>query len=81
MIKQVLVEKFGRRISLGADGQFVGFDGQVLTPEQVLQQNGQTPTPTAPVAGPGENVGQQAAMPGLPQVNAPGTIPLGGVPG
>ena len=79
MIKQVLKEKYGKRIVLGAEGEFVGFDGQVLTPEQVLQQNGQVPVPTAPA--PGENAGQQAAMPGLPQVNAPGTIPLGGVPG
>ena len=59
---QELKRVFGEQITVGADGSLVGFGGQEMTPEQVLQAAGQKALPVAPAMGQGGN----GAMPARP---------------
>lgn len=83
LIKQELAKQYANYIVIGPNGTFVGFDGQEMTPEQVLQANGQTPIPMpqpAPTGG-GMGMPSMGATPGaLPPLNVPTAMPVRGVP-
>ena len=87
LIKQELAKQYADYIVMGPNGTFVGFDGQEMTPEQVMLANGQTPIPppqpppSAPPGGGGMGMGSMGATPGaLPDLNAPTTMPQMGIP-
>ena len=87
LIQQELARWMGSRIVLGENGEFVGPGGAPVSPEQVLQQNGQTPLPLQdqgvsqgpPAAQQGNAI--QTRMPGLPGMNVEGTMPMQGLVG
>lgn len=70
--RQEVARRYGPKIVLGANGQFIGIDGQVVSPADVLRRNGYQVAPT-----PQEMAGQQQAPPPMagtqPQVTMPGT--------
>jgi len=89
LYKQIFTRYFSNDIVMGANNQAIGPDGQPMAPAQVLQANGQPalpapqlpqiPTVQAPT-GPTAPPPQGATMPALPPMQAPGTMPLAGVP-
>ena len=77
VIQQALAEKNAELIVLGPNGTFVGMGGNEVLPEQVLQQNGQTPVPTT--SG-GNGLGSPGSSPGpLTDLTAPGQLPQPGM--
>ena len=72
LIAQILKEEFGDMISIGPDGQLVGFGGQAVPPSEVLARNGLTPVPS-PASG-GMN-GANGLGTGGP-LQAPNTLPI-----
>lgn len=85
LLKQLLAKVYGTSIQYAPDGAFVGAQGQQMTPEQVLQANGQQPLPPPPQApqaltgGPGAPPPPQTMMPSMPAMQAPNTMPLAGM--
>jgi len=83
LFAQKKAELYGQYVTLGPAGPtgsgFVGPDGQMVEPQQVLQMNGAQPVapqvPGLAVAPP------NGRMPSLPGMATPGTMPMGGLPG
>lgn len=68
---QMMQQMYGALVGLGPNGQFINGMGQPVSPEQVAQQvNGMQPQGA-----------MQTSMPGMAGLSAPGTMPLGGLPG
>lgn len=85
VVEQELAKRFAQFVVMGADGNFAGPGGQQVSPAEVLSMNGQPPPPQ-PMGPPGVNgIGQNPAlqpqMPGLPQLQAPGAMPVPGMQG
>lgn len=88
IIKQELAKKYSAYVVLGPNGQFVGMDGQQVSPAQVLQQNGVQPVqPPQQMGMPGSQPGGGGGMPGLgatpgglPSLQAPGAVQQPGIP-
>ena len=72
VIRQELARRFSEFVALGPGGSLIGFDGQELTPEQLLGAQGT----------PGDVVAEsQPTLPALPGLAGNGAGPLAGTPG
>ena len=67
LVQQKLAEVYGKRVVIGADGQFVGLGGQPMTPQDALAQNGIMPAANAQGQQPTSTSGvqTQGRMPNL----------------
>ena len=81
---QYVNAKAGTDFVLGADGKIVALNGQKMTPEQVLQTNGQQPmvSQVTPQAGGQQgpaSAANQVSMSSQEGMNTPGTMPMNGM--
>lgn len=87
ILKQRVMNFFGKQFTMGPDGEFIDGLGNPVTPQQVLQANGQAPTPRIGPPGPPQGQGPggppvgagvpSPMMSSMPPLQTPGTIPLG----
>lgn len=77
-----IAAELGSLFMQGMNGATLSAQGQEVPPEQALMANGWQPqvAPTGPSMGGGEALGQTTPGP-LPQLAAPGTVPLQGLAG
>lgn len=81
-IQQLLAALGLNTYVFGPEGQIIGPNGQPASPAQVLQSNGQQPTPPPPTNVPQPpNEVAQTGEPPLPPLTTPNTIALAGRPG
>lgn len=82
VIDQKLSEYFGSKFYISPGGIPVGMGGEPLDPMQALQRKGISGPPQAPVqmAGMAQGIAP-SVTPDLMPLNAPGTLPLQGLPG
>ena len=95
IIQQETAKVMATQIALGPNGSMIGPNGEQLTPEQVLQANGQQPAIPSPEAAGGQGPPSAPQPPGaapvgamnsprapsLPPLATPGTMPRPGMPG
>lgn len=83
MIDQIIAEEFGQFTVLSNTGQWVGYGGQALTPQQVMAMKRQQQPGPGQAPGTGGAAGGMGGpqMPQLAGLTTPGTMPLGGMPG
>ena len=81
LLKEAAAEQMADKYFLGPNAQILDSTGQVVPPQQYLQQTGQMP-PQQQIAGPqpAPAAPQQQTMPAMPGIQAPGTMPLQGLP-
>lgn len=77
VLEQELARSYDNFIVLGAEGRFVGMDGQEILPEEVLARNGQQSVPTSEQLPPEAS---QLTMGGMPTLMAPGAQAIQGPP-
>ena len=78
LIKQRVAKVLSTSVVLGVGGELVGPAGNPMTPEQVLQMNGQPVQPQGGPAVQGPPQPMPARMPGMGTAAAPGTMPIEG---
>lgn len=79
LIQQKVAERYGTKVVMGPNGEFVGSQGQPLSPADVLQQNGQQPSPS-PMNGM-QVMGGQTTIPNLPGLETAAVPNVMGLPG
>jgi len=81
MLKEAAAEQMADKYFLGPNAQILDANGQVVAPQQYLQQTGQMPQGPQPPQQGMQAPPQQGQMPSMPGIAAPGTMPLQGVAG
>lgn len=76
LMTQELAKTFGKRVVVGADGTFVGSQGQAMGSKDVLAMNGVRPGGGPPGGNP---MGQMPSLPALQGSDAAGVPPVAGV--